>query len=97
VGEASDSLIEHSLLLAVSIALCWPAYGMWVDLLFGSKHNAGRKLHWFLRRDGRSLMTGEYTEDKFAEVRWGFVVGLSALTVAAVYAGLSRFSAWLGA
>ena len=79
---------DHPVLLAVLAIACLPTFGLWAWLLFGSTDNALRAARWPFIGDTRSLLRGDYVEDKFAEVRLGLMVVFYAATVAAVYTGV---------
>ena len=80
--------VDHPVLLVVLAFVCLPAFDVWAWALFGSGTNAFRASRWLFIRDSRSLVRGDYTEDKFSEVRLGVLLGLYLVTVAAVYTGL---------
>ena len=83
--ERSSFSVDHPLLLAAMAVCCLPIYGLWAWALFGSTANALRAVRWVFVRDHKSLFRGDYTEDKFAEVRLGVLAALCVVTVAASY------------
>lgn len=87
-------LLAHPVLLIFLIAVNWPAYRWFMQVLFGGISGLGEAIRFWFVPDLYSYLTNRYFEDKWAELRLFVWVSLSVGCVVVQYTAVTLFLDW---